>query len=112
MTIKMSAWALLGIAIFLEVTATSLLKASNGFAKPLYGGAAMLLYSLCFWVMALTFTRLPLGVVYAIWSGVGVVGITLIGWLLFRQPLTMVQLGCIALVLAGAVGLHVTTQPI
>ena len=105
----MNAWLLLGGAIALEVGATTLLKASNGFARPLYGVASMLLYSFCFWLMALAITRIPLGIAYAVWAGVGIVAITLIGLIVFRQSLSLVQLGCIALVAIGAVGLNLTT---
>lgn len=104
----MNAWALLGVTIALEVAATSLLKASNGFAKPLYGYASMACYGVCFWLLSSVMTRLPVGIVYAIWSGVGIVGVSLIGWLVFRQSLTLTQVGCIALILVGAVGLNLT----
>lgn len=105
----MNAWALLAAAIVLEICATSLLKASAGFTRPLHGVASIVLYSLCFWLLAFAFTRIPVGVAYAIWSGVGIVGIALIGVVLFRQPLTLPQVGFMALVGIGAVGLSLVT---
>ena len=107
----MNAWLLLGGAILLEIAATSLLKASDGFGKPLYGAASILLYSICFWLLAFAFTRIPIGVAYAIWSGIGIAAIALIGYLAFRQPLSLTQIGFIALILVGAVGLNLTTPP-
>lgn len=105
----MNAWLLLAATILCEIVATSLLKASNGFSRPLYGVASILLYWVCFWLLAFVFTRIPIGVAYAIWSGVGIVGITLIGLVLFRQPLSVAQTGFIALIAIGAIGLSLTT---
>ena len=107
----MNAWVLLAGAITLEVAATTLLKASNGFARPLHGIASITLYSLCFWLLAFAITRIPIGVAYAIWSRVGIVAITLIGALAFRQSLTPIQLSCIALIAVGAIGLNLVTPP-
>ncbi len=106
----MNAWLLLGGAITLEIAATSLLKASDGFSKPIYGGISILLYSICFWLLAFAFTRIPMGVAYAIWSGVGIAAIALIGYVVFRQSLSLVQLGFIALIVIGAVGLNLTMK--
>jgi small multidrug resistance pump len=53
---------------------------------------------------------IPVGVTYAIWSGVGVVAITIIGWLVFKQSLHLMQIGFILLILIGAIGLNLTTK--
>ncbi|MDK2770196.1 DMT family transporter [Sphingomonas sp.] len=105
----MNAWVLLAIAIAFEVAATSLLKASNGFSRPLFGIASIMLYSICFWLLGFAFTRIPMGVAYAIWSGVGITLVALIGVFLFRQSLTPAQIGFIALIAVGAVGLNLST---
>ena len=102
----MSAWAFLAAAIALEVSGTFLLKLSNGFERPLWGTLSILCYSACFWVLAPAMKALPVGVVYAVWSGVGIVAAALIGLLAFGERLGAVQLLCIALILAGAVGLR------
>ena len=67
----MSAWAYLGIAIALEIIATTLLKLSDGLARPGIATAAIATYIVCFLVMAPALKVLPLGVAYAIWCGVG-----------------------------------------
>lgn len=105
----MNPWILLSGSIALEIVATSLLKASEGFTRPLHAVASMLLYAVCFWLMAAVLTRLPMGVTYAIWSGVGIVAIALIGLVAFGQVLSPLQWGCIALVVVGAVGLNLAT---
>lgn len=105
-----NAWWLLGGAIFFEVLATSLLNASQGMTRWGYGIAAMAGYTICFWLLAFAMTRIPVGVAYAVWSGIGIVAIATIGWLVFRESLSAIQIGCIAMILIGAIGLNLTTQ--
>lgn len=102
-------WALLLGAIALEVVSTSLLNASQGMTRWGYGIGAMAGYGVCFWLLAFAMTRIPMGVAYAVWSGLGIVGIAVIGWVAFRQSITLAQGGFIALILIGAIGLNLTT---
>ncbi len=106
----MNAWILLAIAIAFEVAGTSLLKASDGFSRWGFGVASMACYWVCFAFLATAIKTIPVGVAYAIWSGVGIVAIALIGWLVFRQSLSLVQTGLILLILVGAIGLNLTTD--
>lgn len=106
----MSAWGFLAAAIAMEVLGTFLLKLSNGFERWHWGMLSILCYSACFWVLAPALKVIPVGVAYAIWAGVGIVAATIIGVMAFGERLGAVQLLCIALVLAGAVGLRLTTQ--
>lgn len=103
-------WVLLAVTIAMEVAATSLLKASEGFTKPVYSWGSIALYTGCFWLLASVLTRIPMGVTYAIWSGLGIVGVALVGWIAFKQALTPMQIGCIALILVGAVGLNLSVK--
>lgn len=106
----MNAWIFLAIAIALEVTGTFFLKLSNGFEKWQWGTLSILCYSACFWVLAPAMKMLPVGVVYAIWAGVGIVAAAAIGVFAFDEKLGAIQYLCIAMVLIGAVGLRLTTQ--
>lgn len=106
----MNAWVYLAIAITFEIAGTTLLKASDGFARIGLGMAAMACYWVCFGFLAVAMKSIPVGVTYAIWSGVGIVAITLIGWLLFKQSLNGIQMGFIALIFIGAIGLNLTTS--
>ncbi len=106
----MNPWFLLIVAILCEIAATSLLKMSDGFAKPAFGIASIAGYTLCFIVMAQTFRYLPIGIAYAIWSGIGIIGAAAIGWLFFNESLGPLQYGFIAMILVGAIGLQVTTE--
>lgn len=104
-----NAWVLLLGAIALEVASTSLLNASQGMTRWGYGVAAMAGYGVCFWLLAFAMTRIPMGVAYAVWSGLGIVAIAAIGWIVFRQSLTLTQMAFMALILVGAIGLNLTT---
>jgi len=104
----MTAWIFLALAITLEVAGTFLLKLSNGFEKWHWGTLSILCYSACFWMLAPAMKVLPVGVVYAIWAGVGIVAASMIGIFAFGERLSPIQFICIAMVLAGAVGLRIT----
>jgi small multidrug resistance pump len=105
----MNASLFLAAAIALEVTGTFLLKLSNGFEKWHWGALSIFCYSACFWVLAPAMKVLPVGIVYAVWAGVGIVAAALIGVFAFGERLAPVQMVCMALVLVGAVGLRLTT---
>jgi small multidrug resistance pump len=107
----MSAWAILACCVVAEVGATSLLTRSQGFARPVYGVLALVILGGCFWALSQVLTRIPMGVAYAIWSGAGIALICAAGWLFFRQPLTAMQVLCIGLVVLGAIGLSLSTNP-
>jgi multidrug transporter EmrE-like cation transporter len=105
----MNPWILLAIAIVFEIAGTTLLKASNGFARPWVAIAAVAAYAVCFWPLALAITRIPVGIAYAIWSAVGIVAIAAIGWISYRQTLGIAQLAFMALIVVGVVGLNLST---
>jgi multidrug transporter EmrE-like cation transporter len=105
----MNAWIILAIAIVFEIAGTSLLKASDGFARWGLGAASIACYWVCFAFLAIAIKSIPVGVAYAIWAGVGIAVVALIGWLFFSQSLNVAQIGFILLILIGAVGLNLTT---
>ena len=69
----MNPWILLAVSICLEIVATNLLKVSDGFTKPLPTLGALVFYGCSFYFVAIIFRTLFVGLVYAIWSGVGLV---------------------------------------
>ncbi|MGB7406468.1 MAG: multidrug efflux SMR transporter [Pacificimonas sp.] len=105
----MTAWMFLAAAIVLEVTATFLLKLSDGFRLWQWGALSIALYSACFWMLAPAMKVLPLGVVYALWAGVGIVAASALGAVVFSEVLGPLQYGFILMILIGAVGLRLTT---
>ena len=97
------AWGLIGVAILIEVAATSLLQQSRGFSRLLPGLGSLVLYAAALYLMSITLRVLPVGVVYAVWSGAGIVLISLVGWVAFRQSLDAPAVAGIALILLGVV---------
>jgi small multidrug resistance pump len=94
-------WLYLAIAIVAEVIATSALKASEGFTRPIPATLVVVGYGIAFYMLSLTLRTIPMGVVYAIWSGAGIVLITLVGYFMFRQRLDLPALLGIGLIVAG-----------
>ena len=90
----------LAIAILSEVAATTFLKLSDGFSKPL---ATVVGYAVAFYFLSLTLRSLPTGVVYAVWSGVGVVLIATIAWVFQGQKLDTAALRGMGLIVSGVV---------
>ena len=100
-------WLFLTLAIGAEVVATTALKSSDGFTRLWPSALATVGYAIAFYFLALTLRTIPVGVAYAIWSGAGIVAITLIGYIRFRQHLDPASLIGIALIVAGVIILQV-----
>jgi small multidrug resistance pump len=97
----MSGYAWLAGAIATEIVSTSLLKVSEGFTRPLPGAGAIALVAASFYCLSQAQRTIPLGIGYAIWSGVGILAITAIGWIGFRQKLDVPAMVGMAMILAG-----------
>ena len=108
----MSGWLYLAIAIAFEIIATVCLKQSDGLKNLTWANAAIVFYIICFWTFAQALDQLPLGTAYAIWSGVGILALAIIGTVFLGDRLTLLQYGFIALILIGAIGLQLTTKPL
>jgi small multidrug resistance pump len=98
-------WILLSAAILLEVAGITSMKLSRGFAEPLPSIAVLIFYVLSAATVILALKRLDPSVTYAIWSGVGTALAALIGIAYFREPLSLIKVGSLALVILGVVGL-------
>ncbi len=94
-------WLYLGVAIFFETIGTTALKASDGMTRAGPALVVVLAYALSFWLLALVLRVIPVGVAYAMWSGLGICFIALIGWIVFGQKLDAAALFGIALIMAG-----------
>ncbi len=99
-------WVYLAIAIVSEVIATSALKASDGFTRLTPSVIVVVGYGVAFYCLSLTLRSIPVGMVYAIWSGVGIVLISLVGWLMFDQTLSPMALLGMAFITVGVVILN------
>ena len=102
----MSNYAYLLIAIVTDVIATSALKSTEGFSRLGPSVLVVLGYGVSFYFLSLTLRTIPVGVTYAVWSGVGVTLITIVGWLAFGQKLDTPSLIGIGLIVTGVVVLN------
>lgn len=99
-------YALLFLAIVFEVAATSSLKESQGFTRLLPSVITVIGYAASFYLLSLTLRTLPVGVVYAVWSGTGTALVALIGWTFFKQQLDFASMLGIALIIAGVLTIN------
>jgi small multidrug resistance pump len=93
----------LSLAIVSEVIATSALKASDEFTRPVPSLVVALGYACAFFFLTLTLRSIPIGVAYALWSGCGIVLICALSWILFKQSLDAPAILGIGLIALGAV---------
>ncbi|TVS05445.1 MAG: QacE family quaternary ammonium compound efflux SMR transporter [Rhodobacteraceae bacterium] len=100
-------WLYLGVAILFETIGTTALKASDGMTRALPALVVVLAYALSFWLLAIVLRVIPVGVAYAIWSGLGICFIALIGWFVFGQRLDAPALLGIGLIIAGIVVINI-----
>lgn len=100
----------LALAISTEVVATTALKLSDGFTRLGWGGVVVVGYGISFYALSVSLRTIPLGVVYAIWSGIGTAAIVVIGYFLFREVLDAMKLAGIGLIIIGVVMLNGATS--
>jgi small multidrug resistance pump len=108
----MQHWLILGVAIVSEVIATSALKAADGFTRLLPSAIVVVGYGIAFYCLSLVLRTLPVGIVYAIWSGAGVALIALVGWLLYGQALDLAAIVGMGLIVVGVVVLNVLSKTV
>lgn len=106
----MPAQLMLILAIMAEVIATSALKASENFSRPGPSVLAVLGYGASFYLLAQTLNFIPVGIVYAVWSGCGIVLITIVGWIVFGQRLDAAGFLGMALIIAGVLVLNLLSK--
>ncbi len=97
-------------AIICEVIATSALKATDGFSRFWPSAIVVLGYGLAFYFLSLTLRTIPVGIAYALWSGIGIALIALAGWIIYRQPLDMPALIGMGLILAGVLVINLFSK--
>lgn len=106
----MNAWLLLAIAITAEVIGTTALKASEGFTRLLPAVVVVLGYAVAFYCLSLVLKHIPVGVAYAVWSGLGIVLITLAAYVTYGQKIDAAGLIGMGLIVAGVVVLNVFSK--
>jgi len=106
-----SPWFLLLVAIGAEVIGTSCLKLSQGFSRPGPTLVVLSAYAISMTLMSRVVQVLPIGLTYALWSGIGIVAVVLIGLLVYKQVPTQGQLVGMALITAGVITVNLHGTP-
>ena len=102
----------LALAIAAEVAGTSLLKATEEFTKLVPTTFLIIFYAMSFWLMTLALRDLPWGVVYAVWSGLGIVLVAIIGALVYKEMPDLGSIIGMALIISGVVVMHLFSKTI
>ena len=104
------AWVLLLFAITSEVIGTSCLKLSEGFSKPIPTLVVLVAYSTSMLLLSRVVQTIPLGITYALWSGIGIIAIVLVGLFAYKQVPSPGQLVGIATITAGVIIVNLTCK--
>ncbi|MCX8745005.1 QacE family quaternary ammonium compound efflux SMR transporter [Snodgrassella sp. B3882] len=106
----MSQWLYLAIAILAEVFATSMLKLSNGFTRLIPSACSIIGYMVSFYCLSQTLKTMPVGIAYAVWSGIGIVCVSLIAWVKFGQKLDLAAIIGIGFILVGVLVINLLSK--
>jgi len=98
------------VAVVFEVIATTALKQTEGFTRLVPSLVSIGGYALAFYFLSLTLRTMPVGVVYALWCGAGIIFITAIGWAWFGQALDLPALAGIGLIMAGVIVINLWSK--
>ena len=107
MNATLTAYALLACAIVTEVTGLTFLAKSDGFSKPIPTAVTLICFAIAFYLLSQVVKTIPLGITYAIWSGVGIVLTAIIGVTVLKQSLDLPAIIGIILIIAGVVVMNV-----
>ena len=105
-------WTYLAIAIIFETIATTFLKSTNGFKNLIPSIIVVIGYSIAFYFLSLSLKQLPVGIAYAIWSGMGVVLIALFGSIFYKQQLDIAAIVGMILIIIGVIIMNVFSKSI
>ena len=102
----------LAVAIFAEVIATSALKASDEFSKLVPSVIVVVGYGVAFYCLSMVLKTIPVGVAYAVWSGLGIVLISIVGLVMFGQKLDLAAIVGMLLIVSGVVVMNVFSKTV
>ncbi len=106
------AYLYLALAILAETIATSALKASEEFTKLLPSAIVLIGYGISFYFMTLVLRAIPIGITYAIWSGVGIILIATVGAVLYKEIPDLPAIIGMGLIIAGVVVIHLFSKTV
>ena len=109
MNLPVNSWVLLYLAIALEVGGTLSIKLSQGFSRLVPSLCVIALYGASFTLLSIAVRKIDLGVAYAIWSGVGIIAITCIGFMFFNESINLRKVLSILVIIIGVVSLNLAS---
>lgn len=98
------------IAILSEVTASTALRATKGFTQLVPSLITVVGYAISFYALSMTLTSIKLGIAYAIWSGLGIILVTILGFVIYNQKLDWPAIAGIVLIIAGVIVIQLFSQ--
>ena|SRR5210317_479955 len=103
------AWTYLTIAGLFEIGWAIGLKYSDGFSRPIPSFLTVMAMALSIWLLALAMKTIPVGTAYAVWTGIGAIGVAVMGMVLFGESREILRLVCLFLIIAGIIGLKLVS---
>lgn len=105
-----SAWILLLAGVACEIFATTCLRLSEGFSRLMPSAGFAVGFAAAFYIFSLAIREMDIGIAYAVWAGLGITGIALVGIALFGEEVSATKFFAIGLIVAGSILLNLTTQ--
>lgn len=103
------AWIYIFIAGLFECAWATGIKYTDGFSRPVPSILTIIAMGFSFWFMSLAMKQLPLGTAYAVWTGIGAVGVAVIGMIMFGESRDPLRLFCLMLICSGIIGLKLSS---
>lgn len=104
------AWVYLFVAGLFECAWAIGLKYTEGFSKPLPTVLTMIAMGISFWLLSIAMKTIPVGTAYAVWTGIGAVGVAIMGMFLFNESKDILRILCLLLIVSGIVGLKLVSK--
>jgi quaternary ammonium compound-resistance protein SugE len=102
-------WVVLTVAGLFEIGWAVGLKYSDGFSKPLPSALTVVAMAFSLWLLAVAMKSIPVGTAYAVWTGIGAVGVAILGMVLFGESREFLRVMCLFLIIAGIIGLKLVS---
>jgi quaternary ammonium compound-resistance protein SugE len=102
-------WTYLAVAGLFEIGWAIGLKYSDGFSKPVPSLLTVVAMAFSLWLLSLAMKTIPVGTAYAVWTGIGAVGVAILGMVLFGESRDVLRITCLFLIIAGIVGLKLVS---